>query len=44
MKATAAQLLGLVAFIVGAAIRFDLGGGIAAAGVALVYVGLAMED
>lgn len=44
MKAAVLQLVGLVAVGVGAFIEFGVGGAVAAAGVATVYVGLAMED
>jgi len=37
------QLVGLVAFIVGAAVALGFGGGIAAAGVTLLLVGIALE-
>lgn len=44
MIATVLQVAGLVASVVGSAVAWGVGGGVAAAGVALVYVGLALED
>ena len=43
MVATVLQLVGLAAVIVGASLEFGAPGGVAGAGVATVYVGLAME-
>lgn len=43
MIATFLQLLGLTSIIVGASMEYGTPGGIAATGVAAVYVGLAME-
>lgn len=44
MKATLLQLAGLAAFVAGGLLEFGVGGGAAAGGAALVYLGLAMED
>ena len=43
MVATVLQVVGLVAGVFGAAMEWGVGGGVAAAGAALVYVGLALE-
>jgi len=43
MIASWLQLLGLGAIVVGASLEFGVSGGIAGAGVAAVYFGLAME-
>ena len=43
MLATVLQLAGLAGFVAGAALEFGVGGGISAAGAAVVFVGLAMD-
>ena len=43
MVASILQIIGLTAVIVGASMEFGASGGIAGAGVGVIYVGLALE-
>jgi len=43
MFASVLQIVGLAAIIVGASLEFGVNGGVAGAGIGVVYVGLSME-